>query len=276
LGLRKDWHADVLLTADWHWDNPDCRRDLIRAHLDEARERGAMVTVLGDLFCAMQGKWDKRSNKDKVRTEHQHGNYLDALVETAAEWLKPWRDLPMFVSYGNHETSILKKHETDILQRLAGLVNANGGNMTIGPYRGWLLLKFAQKSKRDTVRVAYHHGYGGGGPVTKGAIQQQRRAIWLPQAHVQVAGHIHERQHTTFVSEFVTDQGRTYHHEQTAIVTPTYKEESLHGEGWHTERGGPPKPLGGWWLTAYLRDSRQMPLVGTEVVPTRGCGTLDA
>ena len=81
-----------LLSADHHWDNPDCDREMIKRHLEQAKERNAPVLFVGDFFCAMQGKYDKRSDKSKVRPEHQTAKYLDSLVDTAAEWLMPYRE----------------------------------------------------------------------------------------------------------------------------------------------------------------------------------------
>ncbi len=41
--------------------------------------------------------------------------------------------------------------------------------------------------------MAYHHGYGGGGPVTKDVIQTNRRAVYLPDANIVISGHTHDR-----------------------------------------------------------------------------------
>lgn len=79
----------LLLLSDVHWDNPHCDRRKFKQALDKAKERGAKVAIFGDFFCAMQGKYDKRSSKIAIRPEHQTGNYLDSLVDTAAERLPP-------------------------------------------------------------------------------------------------------------------------------------------------------------------------------------------
>ena len=73
---RNGWELWILLTSDWHWDNPKCDRKTLKRHLDQAKERNAKIIITGDLFCAMQGKYDKRSNKSSLRPEHQTDNYL--------------------------------------------------------------------------------------------------------------------------------------------------------------------------------------------------------
>ena len=83
----------VLLQTDCHWDNPHCDREMMQKHLDLALERNAPVIDAGDFFCAMQGKYDKRSSKKDLRPEHATGNYLDSLVNTAAEWLEPYKEI---------------------------------------------------------------------------------------------------------------------------------------------------------------------------------------
>lgn len=113
LNVKSGWEQWFLLTSDRHWDNPDSNRDLQRKHIEQAKERDAWIMDFGDFFCLMQGKYDKRANKSKVRPEHQKDNYLDAVVQTGAKWFK---DAPLLLlADGNHDTNILKKHETDIM-----------------------------------------------------------------------------------------------------------------------------------------------------------------
>jgi len=250
------WEQRALLSADWHWDNPRCRRDLLRRHLDEAKKTGAIVCAFGDLFCAMQGRYDSRRIRDETRPEHQTATYLDSLVEGLADWLKPWYDVPMIWSPGNHETKVRKHEETDLLARTAGLINARGGHITLGTYRGWILWRWSRDAGgRATTTMAYHHGYGGGGPVTKGTIQTARRATYLGDADIIVTGHVHEAWCLETIQEVVTPQGKRKTRVVTHISTPGYKEEA-DAEGWHVERGAPPKPLGAWWLTWRAHTAR--------------------
>ena len=46
----------------------------------------------------------------------------------------------------------------------------------------------------------------------------------------------------------------TYHHVQTHVCIPTYKEEFKDGHGGrHVERGAPPKPIGATWLRLFFK-----------------------
>lgn len=99
----KDWEQWFLLRSDAHHDNPHCLQDLELEHLELARERGAGVIDAGDLFCAMQGKYDKRASKSCLRPEHQVDDYLDALVRTAADFYQPFAHNFVVIADGNHE-----------------------------------------------------------------------------------------------------------------------------------------------------------------------------
>ena len=52
-------------------------------HLEQAIKRNAIILDNGDLFCAMEGKGDRRGAKN-LRPENVAGNYLDTLVSDAA------------------------------------------------------------------------------------------------------------------------------------------------------------------------------------------------
>ena len=251
------WEQWFLLSSDRHHDNPKSNQELEAAHLKEARERGAMVLDFGDLFCAMQGKYDPRGRKADIRPEHNVEGYLDSLVNTAADFYGPYADLFALISHGNHETSILRKLETDLTQRLIALLNARGGtNVVFGGYHGYIQFRFcdANGGHSQTVTLKYHHGHGGGGPVTKGTIQANRRAVIYPDADIVATGHIHEHWTMEYTQERISQRGRVTCRPQVHVSLPTYKEE-FHGNGggYHIEGGRPPKPIGAVWLRFSYR-----------------------
>jgi hypothetical protein len=88
---RMDWEQWVLLRSDVHHDNPKCNQALEKQHLDEAAEYDAPIIDNGDLFCAMQGKWDKRADKAALRPEHQgmRRTSLIAWPRSSDAWVLP-------------------------------------------------------------------------------------------------------------------------------------------------------------------------------------------
>lgn len=241
----------VLLRSDAHWDNPDSNRLLMKRHLEEAKEKNAAVIDFGDLFCAMQGKYDKRSDKSKVRPEHQSGNYLDKLVSTSVDWHAPYADLWAAQYTGNHETSILAHHETCIMTRfLDGIREKTGRVIPSVGYSGFVKFNF-RTNKRHGVVLWGIHGYGGGGPVTKDMIQRARQQQYI-DADIFVSGHTHDQFTTPDMRLSVTPQGKIVQKRMTYIKLPSYKDEYKLGKGgFHVEKGRPPKPIGAMWLRFY-------------------------
>ena len=112
----------------------------------------------------MQGKYDPRGNKKDIRPEHNKANYLDAVIETAVDWFKPYANHLIFIGYGNHETNILKRQETDMIQRFADLFNYTHKPdvpISVGGYGGWITLQFrVTPTTRKSYKIHYYHGSG--------------------------------------------------------------------------------------------------------------------
>jgi hypothetical protein len=250
----------ILIATDVHFDNPKCRRDILKKDLDEAMEKGARVIFPGDLFCLMQGKWDPRSSKTDLLPQHQVTHYLDAVIEEAAEWFAPYASIIDVVGYGNHETSISRRHETDVLARFVQLLNHNAGldehKVRTGAYGGWYVTSLTRGNTRTrrSYKMKYYHGSGGGAPVTKGTIQHNRMSTFVQGADCIVMGHVHNDYEVTYSVETLDAQHRIQKKDLLMIRSPTYKDEYFNLSkgpgtfGWHVERGAPPKPIGGRWL----------------------------
>jgi len=253
--IDNQWESKkVLLLSDIHWDNPKCQRDLLKRHLDEAKEIGADVLLNGDTFCLMQGAYDPRKNKNDIRPEHNKANYLDAVINDAVQWFSPYAHLIKVVGYGNHETNILKRQETDVIERFVyGLNSLNGTQVEVGGYGGWIVYRFQRNTGEGRTRFAikYFHGSGGGGPVTKGTIQFNRMSTMVEGADLIWMGHVHEDHELTYTVERLS-QNKVWLKDILMVRTATYKEEYNEGKGgWHVERGASPKPLGGRWLELH-------------------------
>lgn len=251
--VRGGWEQFVLLQSDEHFDNPHCNRTLYRKHLDEAMDLRAPVIKYGDLFCAMQGKFDKRASKSSVRKEDNNDNYLDSLVTNCAKWHAPYASILALAGPGNHETSILKHHETNLTERFVERIQMHNPDtpLRMGGFSGWVRFQFRRGTSESSQRLWYHHGYGGGGPVTRGVIQTNRRAVYA-EADIIATGHIHDEYIVPIQRIRLSDANKIQQVRQLHLCTPGYKDEYHDGYGgWHIERGGPPKPIGGIWLRFY-------------------------
>ena len=247
-------HKRLCLMSDLHWDNAHARLDLLKEVLDEAKEQDIPVFLFGDVFCVMQGKYDPRSSQDALRPEHRGGEYLDKVVDTAIEWFMPYRDVIAFVSPGNHEASIRKRHETDLISRFVGGLRAAGGRCIQGSYWGFIQIipeSCRQKNKFSKKLIHYSHGHGGGGEITRGMIDHSRtRSHYL--ADVYISGHIHRRNSEENVFATVTNKGHLVYRQQLFLRSSCWKDEMR--DEWHSGlKGRGPRPIGGWWLELQFK-----------------------
>jgi hypothetical protein len=253
--LKSGSEAWILWMADEHFDHPKCNLELLKRHHDEAIARGALIVKAGDTFCAMQGKGDPRGDKGSVRDEHWGGNYLDLLVSTAAEWYAPYRNNIAIVGLGNHETSVYKHHETCLVERLCQSLRDKGGITRKGGYSGWVrMMLTGNGTKNYSYRAFYHHGAGGGGPVTKGLIDFNRMAEYV-EADAFISGHVHWKNCTPVQLMQLNDASVLHNKTRHYVRCGTYKDEFEDGHaGFHVEKGRGPRPLGGWWQRFSLRN----------------------
>jgi len=256
--------ARIAMFSDIHWDNPKCDWKLLKKDLDYCVKESIPIHINGDMFCLMQGQGDRRKNKSDIRPEHNNSKYLDSIVETAVEWWSPYSHLLTVIGYGNHETAIIKWQETDILARFVKLLNLrNHSNVMAGGYGGWFIVNQVVRAKKNnkdstrSIKIKYFHGSGGGGVVTKGALNLTRALEMYEDFDVFTMGHIHENAARNDVRDVCVQGGSAYRHVQKQLhmmITGTYKEEYGTGsKGWHVERGAPIKPTGGRILTIEYR-----------------------
>jgi len=243
--------GNIAMLSDLHWDNPHCDRELLKRHLDYFKTNNIPVMINGDFFCLMQGRGDNRRNKSEIRPEHNNARYLDSIVETAVDWFAPYADILTIIGYGNHETGVIKYQETDVLQRFVDLLNYKcNSNVQTGGYGGWIIAKLQEQNIRSAFNIKYMHGSGGGGVVTKGALNLTRAMEIYENYDVFTMGHIHENSARNDVRDTIHCNAKmgyeVKHRHLHNMITGTYKEEYNDGaSGWHVERGAPVKPLGG-------------------------------
>lgn len=241
--LRDD--AWIFLASDAHVDSAHCDRATLTEHHRKAMERDAPIFHFGDTFDAMQGKWDKRANQNELRPEHRGNNYLDRLVDTTAEYFAPYAKNIVLFSEGNHEASIGMRHQTVLHERLAQALRLHGGKPFTGPIQGWVRLSLRYGTQRKSLWVCYHHGYGGGGEVTRGMIDNSRtRSQYV--ADVYYSGHIHRRNFDENVALEPNHNGDIVRRQQLFLRGSSYKFDEQ--SAWGKSKGMAARPVGGWFL----------------------------
>ena len=246
--IRAGWQHTDLLLADVHFDSAHCNRKLLKSLLDEAKAQGSGIFICGDWADIMQGRDDRRSDKGELRKEYKVGHYLDAIVDDSVTFLEPYRDNILAIGDGNHETSILRHHETNILGRVCHALNV--------PYMGYAgflryMFSYVKDNKRSncsSIPLWFHHGAGGGGEVTKGVMRAQREMGPVPDARIYIGGHIHRSWRIDDRRLKLTQTGKVRTERTLHLWIPTLKDEFNLFGGYHVEKGRWPRVIGGYWL----------------------------
>ena len=269
--IAAGWEQWVMLRSDAHHDSNSCNRKLETQHLDLAKERGALILDFGDLFDAMQGRKDRRGSYSDIRPEDVVENYFDSIVSHAAEDYRPYANNFVMLGHGNHETSVSHHCNLDLTSNLVYRLNSDtpGARVHVGGFGGWV--RFActiQKTVMQTIRLKYHHGFGGTqSPVTRGTIQTNRQAVYLPDADIVVNGHNHQDYLLAIKRERLSTKGTISHDLAWFARTPGYKDEYGNGfGGWSVEHGNAPTAQGCVWLRLFYDSMGRRSSVGFNLV----------
>ena len=249
----------LFVCSDVHFDNVKCNRKLFFEHMDKALEQNALICITGDFFCLMQGKYDPRSNKSAIRPEHSGDNYLDLVINDAAEKMKKYAKNILLISKGNHETSVSGRCETSIMDRFVERLNLiSDSNVQVGQYTGYYTICFDYNDSRKSLDVGYSHG-NWGGVITKGTLSVVRYASIMPDCDLMFSGHTHDgwivthpRLRRNHVNKRVEIKNQWH------IKTGTYKEEFASGKGWAVERIAMPKYLGGCFVDIEYNSKKDL------------------
>ncbi len=239
-----------LFISDVHFDSVKCDRELLYAHLEEAKSLNASVLIFGDLFDLMQGKWDPRGNYSELRPEYKSCVYVDEVIHDVGDKLSKYADVIKFISKGNHETNIEKRMMVSPIDRVAQIINAAGGHVEVGGYAGWLCVTAHRNgSGAQRFNVHYHHGYGGGAKRSKGILGADIDQKDFPDADFILRGHDHQKWHLPVTGDRINHhmrlEKRTVHH----LRRGSYKKLVDRFAGWATEKNFATPRLGGWWAS---------------------------
>jgi len=248
-GISSGDTIPLMLSSDWHFDSVKCDRNLLTRHLTRANQDGAVVLVAGDVFDAMQGRFDPRKSYTNLREEYKVADYYDAIADDAAVFLSQFNRCKFILAMGNHETAVLKNASTHLINTTAKELRHRGIEAFNAGYYGWLhiLSKDEHGKGRAKQRIYWHHGHGGNAPVTRGVISTNRQAVFLRNADIVLNGHNHQQYHVTIKEYGLTIRGQEYTSVVHYLRTPGYKMSGLeNGDemGYDIEKHPEPLPRG--------------------------------
>ncbi len=251
------WEQWVLFTGDRHHDSIHCARELELRHLKEAKDRGALIIDVGDMFDAMQGQYDPRRSYAELRPEYKSDDYFDEIVKDAAQFYAPFAENFLVIGLGNHTTAVLRKSNINLVDRLVAQLNlTTGSNVLSGAYGGWVRFLCEISHIRTSLTIRYFHGATAGGPVTKGILDVDRQAAYLPDADVVCNGHTHTAYWTSVMRQLLNHNGNEEMRVSHFIRTPGYTRPMGARTGFYAERNPTPKPVGAIWMRVFYAGER--------------------
>lgn len=255
----RSWEQYLLLRSDAHTDNKKCDRDLEEKHLREAVERGAIICDLGDCLDLMQGASDRRQCKSQLRSSHAAAAYFDAVIDEVSERYAPYAQNWAFMGQGNHESAWLKHHETCPTTNLVRAIKSINPRSQIGAggYGGWFKLRVGVNNCKLTWTMRYHHGSGGGAPMSMGVLDSRRMMSWLEGVDCIAVGHNHHSNIVGVAREYLETRNGVYeirNRHCDFVRCGTYKQDWGDGSGgWIVEKGPGPTSLRAKWVRLFIR-----------------------
>lgn len=263
----------TLFCSDIHLDSIGCKRDILKKHFDEIKEANGLIFIFGDLLDVMGSYGDRRLQREDIDPIFiQHGRtYLDLVAEFTIEFLKPYAKNIALISYGNHEKTINKFHNHDILRSIVWALNLDQGvNIQLGAYSGWVFLRLKNGQASQIQKIHYHHGFGGNAKRSKGMLDVQIEAMKYPDANILVRGHTHQKWFDPSTARMrVTAKGRIYKDKIKYIQSGSYVDGIGAGKsGWPVEKNFNPTDIGGWFVDFKLKKSNAEQYIISQIIET--------
>src|SRR5439155_16720180 len=108
----------------------------------------------------------------------------------------------------------------------------------------------SRMANRMSYKIYHNHGAGGDAPITGGAIEDSRLQMYVEGVDAIWTGHNHNKYSRQLGVAYLDTNPQSMAAKiriVEVIRSGTYKQEYT-GQGFHIERRGSPKPLGGVWL----------------------------
>lgn len=260
-------HQSFMLTSDVHYDSSLCDLKKFGEHLSLANEEKAPVLIAGDFYDTMQGRDDPRRSPEEMKEKYRVSSYFDALVQDASSYLRQFKDVPLWIfGMGNHESKVLEKMGTNLLERLALHMRMLKHNAEAYGYYGYLKFRFNYTKGGDSPsrRLYFHHGDGGNAPVTKGVISVNRQSAWLTAPDIVLNGHNHASYWMPQPVERINEQTNMPYTDAIHFFrTPGYKTppgEALQPHGFAPEKHRSPTLKGCVFLDLTYHKGREIPI----------------
>lgn len=269
---RSTEKLSIMLASDVHFDSSMCDISLFEKHLKLAEERKSPVIIAGDLFDAMQGRDDPRRSIEELKAEYKVSNYFDAIVLDASALLRKYKVPYYIIGLGNHETSVLNKISTNLVERLCYDLRLHGQKAEAMGYWGYIrfMFKYRNGNANKSKMLYYHHGTSTNAIVTKGVIDTNRQGVYLQAPDFVLNGHNHHAYCLPIQVERLNQKTMEPYTESVWYLrTPGYKKspgDSQSTWGYGAERHRSPTPRGCMFLDLEYQHQHYGDVIETEIL----------
>lgn len=233
----------IIWVADAHFDSTKSKLKKLQNYLDEHKD--VFIIVGGDSLDVMQGRNDKRSAKGS--NQFNSNDYFNQVINyVKKEFHDRYKDRIITWNRGNHDNSIIRINEIDLIQLICGT------ETPMGNISGYIKVMCAPAGNTKNVYsklIYYQHIPDSGGQRSKGMLSVDTIKSKFPSADIYVTEHIHQTWIHNFDVEHVSKQGNVNFVNKWFIQAPSLKDEH------DTERNGfyHEKVKGGAQTTGVIR-----------------------
>lgn len=252
------------LLSDLHIGSSSLNYYRLNKTLEEARSLNARILINGDVFDGILPKDMKRFQPSVLDRELQGmDDILSAVIDKGVRILEPYADLIDVIGIGNHEDSILRHHNINLVGSKGCLIdrlNAKGGNIKYGGYTGYLTYTFwrmKSKSHFSSTKfvIQYHHGAGGSAIVTKGILNLARASASNEGADIIWQAHKHNIIGNVNIKTFAQNSGNVDFREERWIMTGAF--QNYTENSFAVRQDMKPQPHGGVKVEVWFSGSNR-------------------
>jgi hypothetical protein len=184
------------LISDLHFGNASLVKSALKADLERMDQAECHIGINGDVFDLVLPGDIKRFSLDSMdKALLQQGlKPIDAAIDMAYEFLKPYAHRIKFIGIGNHEAHVTKHHHVDCTKILLYRLNQLPGvKVEYGGWCGYWQIRIVRGTQVASWVQYRHHGAGGAAVVTKGMIDFNRMLVWQGDIDGLWIGHKHNK-----------------------------------------------------------------------------------
>lgn len=214
----------IIWVADMHMDSKKSQLTFLQKVIK--KHPNAYIVFGGDGSDVMQNFGDPRQAKSAMKESLLRDDYINAVVEEAVDFYRPFKEKILAFNLGNHEETQIRRHGIDMIKLIADRLNENNTHQIIcGDLAGWIKIRHDRHSSRTTKNIYFSHQPISGGNRSKGVLSVDLLKGRYPDADLWICEHIHTSFIIPLKVEKFTDKGKVEYKNKWYIQAPTLKEE---------------------------------------------------